>query len=276
MSLITAKQMEEYARRTEEMRAAERAAIEKREKQCTENMQKWEEGKTHFVEDVVSQQSSLDKSVINELNNNQPDVKRIGLVTKGNINKSDVYLSINENGDLIYDVVKNGKHLSLEIVKKLDSSTEKAKLSVTFLMSGNKFPQGQMSISTGDSKYVRFLPTGFVYNYGPDKHIYKDGSVSDEIDKLPALEKKTALFIRTYLFAETDLTLTKSEMIKQKEKSIQAEKKLQKQKKENELKQKQLQAKQKKKYEKTINLFLSDNKTNLFGMLVNKIRGKGK
>ena len=254
------------------------------EKQRTKNMQKWEEGKIRFIDDVVSQQSSSDKSVIDELNSKQPDAKRIGLVTKGNINKNNVYLSINENGDLIYDVVKNGKYISIEIAKTAETLhdlsfydvEERVYFSVNLLMGGNRFPQQRMSIRSEDGEYVRFLPERCVYNYGPDKRFYQNGTVRDDIDELPSFEKKTAQFMRTYLFADTDLTHTKSEAIKREKHRIQVEQKLKKQKEKDQLKQKQAQAKQEKKNEESVNYFLADNKTTWFSKLINKIKGRGK
>ena len=261
------------------------------EKQLTKNMQKWEEGKIRFIDDVVSQQSSSDKSVIDELNSKQPDAKRIGLVTKGNINKNNVYLSINENGDLIYDVVKNGKYISIEIAKTPETLyrpyfpsyesyifnvEEYVFFSVNLLMGGNKFPQRGMSISSKASEYVRFLPERCVYNYGPDKRFYQNGTVRDDIDELPSFEKKTAQFMRTYLFADTDLTHTKSEAIKREKHRIQVEQKLKKQKEKDQLKQKQAQAKQEKKNEESVNYFLADNKTTWFSKLIEKMKGRGK
>ena len=258
------------------------------EKQLTKNMQKWEEGKIRFIDDVVSQQSSSDKSVIDELNSKQPDAKRIGLVTKGNINKNNVYLSINENGDLIYDVVKNGKYISIEIAKTAETLhdlsfydvEERVYFSVNLLMGGNRFPQQRMSIRSEDGEYVRFLPESCVYNYGPRESsvYYKAFYVSsyDNIDELPSFEKKTAQFMRTYLFADTDLTHTKSEAIKREKHRIQVEQKLKKQKEKDQLKQKQAQAKQEKKNEESVNYFLADNKTTWFSKLIEKMKGRGK
>ena len=231
-----------------------------------EEEQRFETNKQEFINDILGKQTDKDKNAIAKLNQKESSLNRIGLVTSGKINKQNVYLSIDENANLIYDIVSSNKCLSM-LVEKEFASSNSIDYTLNLVNKGNQLQLLSKRFYDYDmkDKYYQYMP----------KDIVKNVSYLSLYDYTDKERNKLLKFVNTYLFAGTDLNTTKVELDKEKErreklKEIQFEmeqKKLEKAIKEE---QKKIKQEQKSRSEFVSNYSIESS---FWQKLANKVKG---
>lgn len=165
----------------------------------------YEDKKTKFIDGVVNNQSESSLSRIRELNQKQDTVQRVGLLTEGEINGSPVCLSIDSDGNFIYDVLKKDKCLSMFIKKDIHNFLP----AVGF--------EYELDLISKNERVTYASSTVFLDNLKPDEMNYLP---EEAVRKMSSKyntgfnkeqSKKLNTFMDTYLFAGTNPKETKQE-----------------------------------------------------------------
>lgn len=192
--------------------------------------QKYEQNREKFIKKIVEKQTHADKNIIDALNQREGTVQRMALVTSGKIKNKDIYLSIDENSNLIYDITDKNKCMTMFVEKETNIVQVGAiNYNLSLITNGTRREFSSVNVHSYDWEENSS-------HYLPEEVVMKQGSfyIRTMSDLKSSEIKKLTQFVNTYLFAGTDTSATKIEMENKKEQEKKLKEKLDKLKRKKE------------------------------------------